>query len=428
MQAKGKKVFIIGGGGREHALAWKMSQSPYVGKVFVAPGNAGTAQVAENVEVECTDVPRLLEFAKNNLVDLAVVGPEATSDAGVVDAFQAAGLTIFGPTQAATRIESSKAFSKDLMRQQQIPTAQYEVFDMVEAALLHLKTATFPLVIKADGLAEGKGVTICHELFEAEVAVRNTMQNKRLKAAGSKVVIEAFLQGQEISIHALSDGATTVLFPPSQDHKQVFDGDKGPNTGGIGAFAPVEWVTNKHMNAIKQKIVQPALTGMRHRGTPFAGCLYPGLMVNNNESMVVEFNARFGDPEAEVYMRLLDSDLFTLLDSCARGKLKRSALQWKSGVAVCVSLCSGGYPGTYDKGMVITGLEEAAKMKDIVIFHSGTIQDEGRYKTDGGRVLHVTATARSIKEARAKAYKAIKKIHFDGMHYRTDIGTRLAGS
>ncbi len=421
-----KKVLIIGGGGREHALAWKLSQSPHVDKIFVAPGNGGTAQVAENVDIGFTDVGTLLGFAKKNSIDLTIIGQEAASDAGVVDAFQAEGLIVFGPTKAATLIESSKAFSKNLMEKQRIPTARYEVFDDARQALNHLKNIRFPVVIKADGLAEGKGVVICQDETNARSAIKSIMQDMTLKEAGSKVVIEDFLSGQEVSIHALCSDSDVALFPPSQDYKQIFDGDNGPNTGGIGVIAPVPWVTEEQMAEVKKKIVQPALAGLRQATTPFQGCLYPGLMVSNGEMNVIEFNARFGDPEAEVYMRLLESDLFELLDSCARGQLETSKLQWKPGFALCVSLCSKGYPGNYKKNLPITGLNEAEKMDDIVIFHSGTKKDANSYKTNGGRVVHVTATGQSIVETRAKVYAAIKKIHFEGMHYRTDIGLRQA--
>jgi len=371
-----------------------------------------------------TDTEKLLDFAKDNKIDLTVIGQEAASDAGVVDSFEAAGLTIFGPTKAATRIESSKAFSKDLMKQQKIPTAQYEVFSDAGKALDYLKDARFPLVIKADGLADGKGVVICHDLARARSTIEDMMRNKTLKEAGSVVVIEQFLEGQEISIHVLCDGNKIVLFPPSQDYKQVYDGDKGPNTGGIGAIAPVAWVNDEQMNEVEKKIVQPALAGLRHKNTPFHGCLYPGLMVHNGDINVIEFNARFGDPEAEVYMRLLGSDLFELLDSCARGQLEPSVLKWKPGFAVCVTLCSGGYPGEYEKNLPIKGLEEAEKTDDIIVFHSGTKKSKNGYKTNGGRVLHVTATGDSIKKARSKVYSAIEKIHFEGMHYRHDVGLR----
>jgi phosphoribosylamine--glycine ligase len=422
-QAK-KRVLVIGGGGREHALAWKLSQSPRVGEVFVAPGNGGTAQVAENVDIGFIDVEALLSFAKKNKIDLTVIGQEAASDAGLADAFEAAGLTIFGPTKAATRVESSKAFSKDLMRRQTIPTARYEVFADAKKALSYLEGASYPLVIKADGLAEGKGVVICRDAAQAHSAIESMMRDKTLKDAGSRVVIEEFLVGQEISIHALADGKNITLFPPSQDYKQIFDGDEGPNTGGIGVIAPVSWVTEEQMAEIEKKVVQPALAGLRQAATPFQGCLYPGLMMHGGEMNVIEFNARFGDPEAEVYMRLLESDLFELLDSCAHGRMDAAALKWKPGFALSVSLCSGGYPGSYGKGLPITGLGEAEKMESIVLFHSGTKKNSDGYKTNGGRVLHVTATGQSIAEARAKVYAAIKKINFEGMHYRTDIGLR----
>ncbi len=425
-QQSGKRVLVIGGGGREHALAWKLAQSSRVAKVFVAPGNGGTAQVAENVDIGFTDVKGLLIFAKKNKIDLTVIGQEAASDAGVTDAFEAAGLTIFGPTKAATRIESSKVFSKDLMKRQAIPTARYEVFTEPQKALGYLKSTSFPLVIKANGLAEGKGVIICKNLIQAQVAIKNIMQRKTFGTAGASIVVEKFLEGQEISIHALTDGKTTALFPPSQDYKQIFDGDKGPNTGGIGAIAPVPWVTEEQMAEIEKKVVQPALEGLHQDDTPFQGCLYPGLMVQKGAFNVIEFNARFGDPEAEVYMRLLESDLFELLEATASGQLKGVAPKWKPGFALSVSLCSGGYPGNYSRGLPITGLEEAEKMNDIVLFHSGTKKQRNGYITNGGRVLHVTATGTSVEAVRAKAYAAIKKIHFKGMHYRTDIGLRKA--
>lgn len=426
LMAKNKnKVLVIGAGGREHALAWKLNQSPHVGKIFVAPGNGGTAQIAENAAISVTNVDKLLNFAKNNRIDLTIIGQEAASAAGVVDAFETAGLTVFGPTKAATLIESSKVFSKDLMKQQTIPTADYHVFVDHKKALHYLESAMLPLVIKADGLADGKGVIICATLAEAQAAIQSIMQDKSLKEAGNQVVVETFLSGQEISIHALTDGNETALFPPSQDYKQVFDGDKGPNTGGIGAIAPVEWVSEEQLDEIQKKVVQPALEGLDSKKAPFLGCLYPGLMIGDNgEINVIEFNARFGDPEAEVYMRLLDSDLFELLDSCARGQLRPNQLKWKSGVTICVTLCSSGYPGEYEIGMSITGIEEAEKLGGIVIFHSGTKKVGQGYVTNGGRVLHVTATGDSIEQVRTKVYAAIKKIHFEDMHYRGDIGLR----
>jgi phosphoribosylamine--glycine ligase len=419
-----KKVLVVGGGGREHALVWKLAQSSHVGKIYVAPGNAGTEAIAENVPIGFTDTENLLKFAQENKIDLTVIGQEAASEAGVVDAFKKAGLITFGPTKAATRIESSKAFSKDLMAAQKIPTAHYKKFESANEALAYLDNQKFPLVIKASGLAEGKGAVVCESLDQAKQTIDDMMVKKVFKDAGNTVVIEDFLSGQEVSTHALCDGKTAILFPASQDHKQVYDGDKGPNTGGLGVIAPLPWITKEHIKLIEQKIVKPALQGLVDKGSPFTGCLYPGLMIDGDDINVIEFNARFGDPEAEVYMRLLESDLFEILDSCARGQLDASKVIWRAGFAISVALCSGGYPGKYKKGLSILGLEKAERLDDIVIFHAGTTKDETGYKTAGGRVLHVTATGNSIEEARAKVYEAIKLVHFDGMQYRADIGAR----
>ncbi len=418
------KVLVVGGGGREHALAWKLAQSPHVKKLYVAPGNAGTALVAENVPIGFTDVEQLLSFALQKKIDLTVVGQEAASEAGVVDTFQAAGLLIFGPTKTATLIESSKAFSKDLMAKQHIPTAGYQIFDDPEQALAHLKTQEFPLVIKASGPAEGKGAIICSDLASAQTTIDDMMVKKIFKDAGNEVVIENFLQGQEVSTHALCDGQSSVLFPASQDHKQVYDGDKGPNTGGMGVIAPVPWVTASHMEAVEKHIVQPALRGLTEKNSPFTGCLYPGLMINGGEINVIEFNARLGDPEAEVYMRLLDSDLFDLLQACATGTLDPQLVRWRPGFAVSIALCSGGYPGVYQKGLPIAGIEAAEKLPDIMVFHAGTIKTDTGFLTNGGRVLHLTATGDTLDQALTKAYAAVKLINFKAMHYRTDIGRR----
>lgn len=418
------KVLVIGSGGREHALAWKLAQSPKVDKLFVAPGNGGTAAIADNVPIGFTDVEGLLAFAQKNAIDLTVIGQEAASDAGVVDAFQKAGLAIFGPTKKATQIESSKAFSKLLMEDQKIPTAQFKNFEDPQAAMAYVEGRSLPIVIKASGLAEGKGVVIAQTLEEAQDAIDSMMVDKVFGDSGNTVVIEDFLKGQEVSMQALCDGKQFVLFPASQDHKQINDGDKGPNTGGMGVFAPVPWVTNEHLNVIKQAIVEPALKGMQAKEAAFTGCLYPGLMIDGNDVNVVEFNARFGDPEAETYMRLFDGDLYETLLACTNGSLDPASVTWKPGTAITVALASAGYPGKYQKGLPITGIEEAAAQPDIVIFHAGTTHDETGYKTAGGRVLYVTATGKDIDEAREKAYKAVKLIKFDGMQYRSDIGLR----
>lgn len=417
-------VLVIGSGGREQALAWKLAQSKSVSKVYVAPGNGGSQGVVENVDIGFTDGPALLDFAQKNQVGLAVVGQEAASEAGVVDLFKQAGLTIFGPTKAAARIETSKAFSKDLMASEQIPTAEYHNFSNPAEALDYAKSRPLPVVIKADGLATGKGVLICQTPEEIDAAINEIMVKKAFGDAGNQVVVEDFLKGREASVHALCDGVNSVMFPAAQDHKQIFDGDKGPNTGGMGVFAPVNWVTDKHLNFIKEHAVEPALRGLQKANAEFQGCLYPGLMIDGEHIKLLEFNARFGDPEAEVFMRLLNGDLYEILKACASGKLNPSSVQWQPGFAVTVVLASPGYPGDYPKGLPIAGIEAAEELDDIVVFHSGTAIKDGQLVTAGGRVLNVTATGATLDQALDKAYAAVKLIHFDGMHYRTDIGNR----
>jgi phosphoribosylamine--glycine ligase len=418
------KVLVIGSGGREHALVWKLAQSKLVDKIYVAPGNGGTENIAENVDIGFTDVAGLLKFAQEKNIDLAVVGQEAASELGVVDAFRKARLKIFGPTKAAAEIESSKAFSKDLMHEEKIPTAEYKTFSDAGQAISYIKTKPFPVVIKADGLATGKGVIIAQNFGEAKRAIDDIMVKKIFGESGSKVVIEDFMKGYEVSAHALCDGKKAVLFPTSQDHKQAFDNDQGPNTGGMGVFGPVPWVTDNHMKVIKEQIVQRALDGLGKQGRPFTGCLYPGLMIDGEDVKVVEFNSRFGDPEAEVYMRLLDADLYDVLLSCSQGQLNPESVKWRPGFAVCVALASKGYPGNYQKGDLISGTTEAEKLEDIVVFHAGTKKDIDGLRTAGGRVLYVSAIGDTLDEAINKAYDAVNLIHFDGMHYRKDIGRR----
>jgi len=419
------KVLIIGTGGREQALAWKLTQSDQVDKVYVAPGNGGSRGPIENVPIGFLEVSELLKFAQDNKIDLTVVGQEAASEAGVVDAFHEAGLIIFGPTKAAIKIESSKALSKDLMAAEHIPTATYKTFTDVSDALAYAKSRPLPVVVKADGLAEGKGVTVCFTTEDIDAALDKTMVKKTFGTAGTTVVIEDFLKGQEVSVHAFCDGKQSVLFPASQDHKQINDGDKGPNTGGMGVIAPVPWVTQKHLEYVKSNIIQPALKGLEKQNAAFTGCLYPGLMIDSDKVNVVEFNGRFGDPEAEVYMRLLGGDLYEIFNACAEGNLDQNSVSWKPGFAVSVVLASPGYPGSYPKGLPITGIEDAEAQDDIVVFHAGTAIKDGQPVTNGGRVLNVTATGLTLDEALAKAYKAIEKIHFQGMHYRKDIGRRV---
>ncbi len=419
------KVLVIGAGGREQALAWKLAQSEKVDKVYVAPGNAGSQGIIENVPIGFLDASKLVRFATEHQIDLTVVGQEAAPEAGVVDAFQAAGLVVFGPTKAAVKIESSKVMSKDLMAAEHIPTAAYKTFTDAHEALLYAQSRPLPVVIKADGLAEGKGVTVCFTAQEVKTAIDKTMRMKGVFGdAGSQIIVEDFLRGQEVSIHAFCDGKKAVLFPASQDHKQINDGDQGPNTGGMGVIAPVSWVTEKHLEYVSRNIVRPVLQGLAAQGAQFTGCLYPGLMIDGDTVNVVEFNARFGDPEAEVYMRLLDSDLYDICLTCALGTLDPTAVAWKPGFAVCVVVASPGYPGTYPKGLPISGIDEAETDPDIVVFHAGTARENGQLVTNGGRVLNVTALGSTLDEALAKAYGAIEKIHFEGMHYRTDIGHR----
>ena len=416
---------VIGSGGREQALAWKLAQSPAVDKVYVAPGNGGSRGPIENIDVAFDDSDGLLAFAKDKQIALTVVGQEAASAAGVVDAFQAAGLTIFGPTQAAVRIESSKTFAKDLMAAEHIPTAEYRNFEDANEARQYAKRRPLPVVIKADGLATGKGVIIANTPEEIDAAIDEIMVHKAFGESGDSVVVEDFLKGQEASMHALCDGTHTVMFPPSQDHKQIHDGDRGPNTGGMGVVAPVSWITDEQVKFVREHAVEPALRGLKKAGAEFKGCLYPGLMIDGGDIKLLEFNARFGDPEAEVYMRLLDGDLYEILTACAEGRLNPAMVKWQPGFAVTVVLASGGYPGDYAKGLPITGIDEAEKLDDIVVFHAGTAVKDGQLVTAGGRVLNVTATGATLKQALDKAYEAVKLIHFDGVHYRTDIGRRV---
>ncbi|MGA3214667.1 MAG: phosphoribosylamine--glycine ligase [Acidimicrobiales bacterium] len=417
-------MLVIGGGGREHALAWKLSQSPKVEKVFVAPGNAGTGAVAQNVPIHFTDVPGLLAFAVQNRVDLTVVGQEAASEAGVADEFHKAGLAIFGPSRAASRIESSKAFAKALMAENAVPTAGFRSFTDARSARVDLAKRLFPVVVKASGLAEGKGVVIAGTLEEALQAIDDIMVAKRFGAAGDTVIVEDFLSGQEISVHALCDEQTALLFPASQDHKQVYDDDKGPNTGGMGVVAPVPWVTSGHLATIETSVVLPTLDGLRRQQAGFVGCLYPGLMIEGESVKVVEFNARFGDPEAQSYMRLLDGDLFEILAASTKGELSATQVAWHPGTAISVALVSSGYPASYKTGFPISGIARASLEPDVVVFHGGTVADGKVVTTAGGRALYVTAVGSDIDDARQKAYTAIELISFDGMSFRSDIGLR----
>ena len=419
-----KKILVIGSGGREHALIWKLAQSPKVGKIYCAPGNGGISEIAEIVPIGMLETDKLVDFAKKNSIDFTVVAPDDALAAGVVDAFESAGLRAFGPTKSASQIEASKAFSKDLMQKNNIPTANYMNFSDAESAKKYLETCKYPTVVKASGLAAGKGVIICEDYGAAIKAIDEIMGDKIFGSSGDTIVIEDFLVGQEVSIHALSDGKKFVLFPTSQDHKQVFDGDKGPNTGGMGVIAPIDWVTEANLNTVKEKIVQPVLDGLRNENANFVGCLYPGLMINGDDVNTVEFNCRFGDPETEAYMRLFDGDLYEVFESCVDGNLDPSAVKWQDGYAVTIILASGGYPAKYETGLPISGIDKAQQIDNVIVFHAGTKKTDSGFITAGGRVLNVTATGATLDKALATAYKAVDLVHFEGMHYRTDIGRR----
>ena len=413
-------ILIIGGGGREHALAWKLSQSPRVKKIYIAPGNGGMVQYGENVDIAATDVEKLLTFAVEKKIDLTVVGPENPLDLGVVDAFKAAGLKIFGPTKAAARIESSKAFAKTLMKNAGVPTAEFKVFNDPKRAMEYVRERGVPIVVKDSGLVFGKGVYICRAFREAEIALEEIFSQSDSK----QVVIEDFLEGLEVSIHAISSGTDFMLFPASQDHKRIGDGDTGKMTGGIGAVSPLPFVTPELMRTISDTIVRPMLIALSENGTPFSGLLYPGLILTKSGPKVLEFNARFGDPECELYMRILKSDILPVFEAVADGDLHNISLECDTVGCVNLILCSGGYPGKYEKGKKITGLEEAKKIKGVEIFHAGTVYENGAYYTSGGRVLGVTARGETLQDALDLAYEAVSKIHFEGMHYRKDIGAK----
>jgi phosphoribosylamine--glycine ligase len=422
-------ILVVGNGGREHALAWKISQSPRVARVFVAPGNAGTAVDAENVAIPATDVPRLLDFARQNKIALTVVGPEAALAAGIVDAFQQAGLRAFGPTRAAAELETSKVFCKNLLRYADVPTADYRVFRDAKAAITFLKDRDdIPVVVKADGLAAGKGVVVCDNREQALEAVERIGVQKEFGAAGNQLIIEERLYGQEASVLALTDGHTLLTMPPCQDHKRAYDGDRGPNTGGMGAYCPTPLVDDALLARVEEKILVPTVHQMKRSRRPFHGVLYAGLMVTGQGFEVLEFNVRFGDPECQPLLLRLKSDLLELLEATVDGRLDEiSPPEWDPRPSVCVVMASEGYPGSYERGLPVRGLEEAAKLTDLKVFHAGTALREGQVLTDGGRVFGVTALGTSISAAKLQAYKGVKAIRFSGAWCRKDISDKALG-
>jgi len=415
------KIFVVGGGGREHTLVWKIAQSPDVKKIYCAPGNAGISQLAECGSVKDTSIDELLKFADRNQIDLTVVGPETPLAMGIVNAFQSQGLKIFGPSQRAAEIESSKIFAKYLMEKYHIPTAAYKTFDEYDRAKKYLDSIPVPIVIKADGLAGGKGAIVCFSHEEARESLQKMMVERIFGNAGKKVIIEEYLKGQEASVLAFTDGVNVLPLIPAQDHKPIFDRDKGPNTGGMGAYAPAVLIDEAMMATIQQKILEPAVKGMALEDRPYKGVLYAGLMITNQGPKVVEFNCRFGDPETQAILPLIKSDLVPILFACAEGNISELKIETNNKFAVCVIMASGGYPGKYEKGKQILGLDRKFK-DDVIIFHAGTNHIEGKIVTDGGRVLGVTATGNDLKEAIQRAYQAVGKITFDGAYYRKDIG------
>jgi len=418
------RVLVVGGGGREHALAWKLRQSPRVRQVLCAPGNGGIREVATCVPIDAADVHALLAFAQKERVDLTVVGPEAPLAAGIVDLFEMHGLRIFGADRAAAGLEGSKAFAKELMRRHGIPTAAARVFTDPAEARGYLREVGAPVVVKADGLAAGKGVVICRTLGEAEEALRAIMEERIFGSAGERCIVEEFLEGEEASFLAFTDGTTVVPMPASQDHKAVFDGDQGPNTGGMGAYSPAPVVTPALQEQVMAEVMVPTVRAMAAEGRPYRGVLYAGLMITAAGPKVLEYNARFGDPEAQPILARLESDLLPLLEACIDGTLADARPIWRPDAAVCVVLASGGYPGRYPTGLPIAGLEEAGREEGVVVFHAGTALRDGRVVTAGGRVLGVTARGATIREAVDRGYRAAAKIGFEGLHYRRDIAHR----
>ena len=417
-------MLVIGGGGREHALVWKISQSPKVTEVFCAPGNAGTATIATNVPIPADQIDQLLQFAEENEIGLTVVGPEQPLVMGIVDRFQEKGLRIFGPSARAAELEGSKAFSKNIMKKYGLLTAEYEIFTSHEKARKYFDEETGPIVVKASGLAAGKGVILCQNAQEGRDAVDTIMKDKSFGEAGDEVVIEEFLEGPEVSVLAFTDGNTVLLMDSAQDHKAALDGDKGPNTGGMGAYSPAPVFTDILRQKVRDKIMFPLVRAMKAEGRPYKGILYAGLMLTKHGPKILEFNARFGDPETQPLLVRMESDIVPLFEACVDGTLDQCDLQWKPESSVCVVMAAKGYPGSYEKGKEIFELDEAGALPDVVVFHAGTKLEDGKVLTNGGRVLGVTATGPDTASAIAKAYEAVGKIKWDGIHYRTDIGAR----
>lgn len=420
------KVLIVGGGGREHAIAWKVAQSPKVEKLYCAPGNAGIARTAECVDIGVMDFDALTTFAKEKEIDLTIIGPDDPLAAGAVDAFEAAGLKVFGPRKRAAILESSKAFSKDLMKKYNIPTAAYETFDSPRKALAYVETADMPIVLKADGLALGKGVLICNTREEAKEGVRTLMMDKQFGSAGDRIVVEEFMTGREVSVLSFVDGKTVKVMTSAQDHKRAGDGDTGLNTGGMGTFSPSPFYTREVDEFCRKNIFQPAVDAMRAEGREFKGIIFFGLMLTPKGPRVLEFNARFGDPETQVVLPRMKNDIVDVFEACIDGTLDKVDLEFEDNAAVCVVLASKGYPEHYDKGLPISGLDNFKDRDGYYVFHAGSkVNTKGQLVTNGGRVLGVTALGEDLKTARTNAYKATEWIHFDNKYMRHDIGKAI---
>ncbi|UCD56094.1 MAG: phosphoribosylamine--glycine ligase [Candidatus Hydrogenedentota bacterium] len=418
------KILVVGGGGREHTLVWKISQSALVKKLFCAPGNAGIAEQAQCVNIDATDIDGLVKFADKEKIDLSVVGPEAPLVDGIVDRFNERGLRIFGPTADAALLEGSKGFAKKLMARFNIPTGSFQIFSDADEAIEFIREMGAPIVVKADGLAAGKGVTVAFDEKSAIAAVKRCICQGAFGRAGRRVVLEEYLEGEEASVLAFTDGKSVLMMPSSQDHKAIYDGDKGPNTGGMGAYSPAPLITDELMEQIEKQILKPTIDGLREEGCEYRGVLYCGLMVDDSGPRTLEFNVRFGDPETQVVVPRLKSDIVPILLACADGELGDMKAEWSDEVAVCVVLASEGYPGKYEKGKPIEGLDKACKVPGAVVFHAGTSTRNKKVVTDGGRVLGATALAKDIPSAIKAAYRCADAIQFSSKYYRTDIGEK----
>lgn len=417
------RILVVGGGGREHTLVWKITQSPKVSKIYCAPGNGGISRLAECVDIKATDLDGIVRFAKEQKIDLVVVGPDDPLALGLVDKLEAEGIKAFGPSGKAAELESSKVFSKNLMKKYNIPTAAYEVFENPEEAVKYLQKSKFPIVIKAEGLALGKGVIIAEDLHQALQAVDEIMVQKQFGEAGSRIVIEEFLQGQEVSILAFADGKTVVPMVSSQDHKRIYDNDRGPNTGGMGTFSPSRIYTPELAEECMEKIFLPTIRAMASEGRKFKGVLYFGLMITKEGPTTLEYNARFGDPETQVVIPRLKTDIVEVFNAVVEERLNEQSIEWYSGGAACVVMASGGYPGKYTTGCEIKGVEDAESM-GCMVFHAGTAMNEGKLVTAGGRVLGVTALGKDLDESIKKAYEGVQRIDFKDAHFRKDIGIK----